>query len=160
MRKSIIAITTSAALLLGGIGIANADKLGEHKGKGGPNVERIAQALELTEEQIIKLDTAMSSSGVEMRQVGRASFAVGKQLRELDPSAPDYQVQVDELKAIASANAAHMVQMRADQQKAMVEILTPEQLAKLEELKEKRQARMEQHKSGKHDKKQMDEYKS
>ncbi|MGB0662584.1 MAG: Spy/CpxP family protein refolding chaperone [Pontibacterium sp.] len=150
MRKSIVAVAVSTALLMGGVNLAQAKPHGfMGMQQGGPKIERLARALDLTDEQVAQLDEAMSAKGVEMRQIGRAAFSLGEQLNTLDPLAADYQAKVEALKSEASTNAAQMVQMRADQQKILADVLTPEQLTKLQQLKEEKAKRFGE-RDGKH----------
>lgn len=166
MRKSLLVIMTSATLLVGGIAAANSDKFGTEqnmdkerkhsmKRDGTPKIERMARALDLTEEQITALDAAMSAKGVEMRQTMRSIGVLRHSLAELDPTSTEYQASVDALKEKAAASASQMMQMHADQRKIFAEILTPEQLTKLTEMKDKMAKRGDHH--GKNHKKGMPE---
>ncbi len=56
-------------------------------------------------------------------------------LRDLDVNASDYDQQVATLVTQAQEKTAEMIQMRAQQKKAMFEILTPEQQEKYQEMR-------------------------
>ena len=95
----------------------------------------IASELDLSGDQKDQLKQLMRDQRDAMFDKRDVMQDMREDLRELDVTATDYDQQVATLVAQAQDQAAQLVLMKADQKKAMFEILTPEQQAKFLELK-------------------------
>ncbi|CAA0107782.1 Uncharacterised protein [BD1-7 clade bacterium] len=143
--KTLTAVTLSAGLLLG-TGAAMA-KPG-HGGHGDNNYRAYfnQEVLQLTSEQRDEIKTIVKKAKTEGRAQREAHRQVS--IAKLDPTAADYQTQVE---AIADAKAAMVkqrilkqAQVRAD----IYQILTPEQREKMLKLDEYRGKQKGKHHHG------------
>ena len=155
MRKSIIIGITAAVIGTGTLaaGMATAgdgwgrcgdreggrhgkhEMMGEYGHKGMKQMRYIASELELSGEQKDQFKQMMRDQRDAMFDKRDVMQDMREDLRGLDVTAADYDQQVATLVVKAQDQAAQLVQMKADQKKAMFEILTPEQQAKFLELK-------------------------
>lgn len=139
MRKSLIVGLSVAALSITGLGAAYASGKYEHGPMMGERyMEEMAQTLKLDNSQQDKMDALHDENRKAMRDNMRSMRDLRTQLHALDTTAADYQQQVDALAKQIAAQTEQMVQMRANQHKAMSEILTPEQRQTLAQMREDR----------------------
>lgn len=150
MNKKLIIGMTAAAISVSGLGAAWAtSKEDDHKGSRMLNY--MAEELELTAEQKAQIAETMKSRH-EARKDGREDHReFRQQLMSLNPDAPDYQKQLDDLVSQAQQRAKQMVMDRAEQQQKLYAILTPEQRTEFAELKQNMSKKWhEKHEDGEH----------
>ncbi len=140
MRTKLIAGIAAATLIAGSATFAYAQEQSNEQGhpRGGHMLERLTQELNLTEEQQASLRETMKENFSEMRE-GMGKYRSDRQaMAKLDPNAPDYQAQLDQLIANAQEAAKERVLMRAEHQKDIYALLTPEQQAQFAKMKQDR----------------------
>ncbi len=151
MRKQLIIGITAAIIgagaLTAGVASAKGDwdrcnggegrhgKYEQMAGKQNMRMSRIAEELGLSKEQKEQMQTLMKTTRNEMKQQRGGMKEMHNALRDLDVNASDYDQQLAALVAKAQERTAEMIQMRAQQKKAMFEILTPEQQEKFMEMR-------------------------
>lgn len=142
MRKTLIIGITALSLTLGGLGIAYASgKVGHGPMMDGRHLDRIGNHLDLTEAQQAQLDELTAGQFTEMRQGMRSMYNLREILHKLDPTAADYDQQVDKLADEIGDKAGNMVRMRANQHQAFNAILTAEQREEFAQMSDKMQER-------------------
>ncbi|MGB0465997.1 MAG: Spy/CpxP family protein refolding chaperone [Pontibacterium sp.] len=160
MRNKLIAGMAVLTLSLGGLGIAYAGgPFGQGCSERGPMghhmKNRMADKLNLTEEQQEKLDNQIAENFADMQKNMRALRSGKQALRNLDPNAADYQAQANKLAAEVAANTESMLLLRAEHRQDFNAVLTEEQRATFAEMKKNRPALGERYfgqgdKKGKH----------
>ncbi len=130
------AVLRLAAILVASAGIALSPAFADHHGAGkhgmqghpgGPDPDRLAEALELTDEQRIEVDEIMNEA---RRQREAAMTEVGSD-------------------ASRAQRMERMRIIRDDTRSKLSEVLTEEQMTKLDKMREQHRARrMEHHQSG------------
>ena len=154
MRKQLIIGITAA--IIGGAtltaGVASADgkwdrcgDRGEGRGKyeqmeghghkGYKRLKYMAEELDLTDAQQDQMKQLFRDQRNAMMDQKDSFHDMREAMRDLDVSAADYDQQVASLMTRAEQNAAAMVKMRAEQKKAIFELLTPEQQSEFLEMK-------------------------
>lgn len=103
------------------------EQMGKHGYKSMKQMRYIAQELELTDEQRDQMKDLMRNQRNAMFDQKDTMQDMREELRDLDVSAADYDKQVAVLVEKAQGSAAELVTIRAEQKKAMFDILTPEQ---------------------------------
>ncbi|WP_028876548.1 Spy/CpxP family protein refolding chaperone [Teredinibacter turnerae] len=98
----------------------------------GRGLEMMEYALDLTTEQKAQIQALRDEHAAARGERGLGNPAA---LSQLDPSAADYQTQLDALAAQAADSARQRVYFHAEMQAKMREILTPEQLEKWQDMK-------------------------
>lgn len=146
MRKQLI-IGITATIIGAGVlsaGLASAkdgwDRCGDrhengHHGKyeqmegkhSARRLDQMADKLSLTAEQKYQMQELFQQPRGQKQDQRDAMRDMHHALRNLDVNAADYDQQVADLVTEAQEQTAQMIQMRAQQKKAMFEILTPEQ---------------------------------
>lgn len=146
MRKQLIIGITAAIIGAGALsaGLASAkdgwDRCGErheggHHGKyeqmdgkhSAMRMTMMTEKLNLTDEQQTQMQELFKSKQDQMQDQRGTMREMHNALRDLDVNAADYDQQVADLVTKAQEKTAQMIQMRAQQKKAMFAILTPEQ---------------------------------
>ncbi len=136
MRKNFLIGVAAATLIAGTTTVAFAyDKNEDRHSRGGHMLERLAEELSLTDDQQASLRSTMKENFSEMRDSMKKHRDSRHALAQLNPNAPDYQAQLDQLIADAQAAAKERVLMKAEHQKEVYAILTPEQQTAFAEFK-------------------------
>ncbi len=151
MRKQLIIGITAAIIgagaLTAGIASAKGDRErcdggeGRHgkyeqmEGKQHMRMSKMADELGLSDEQKDQMQELMKNKRGQMKDQRGGMKSMHNALRDLDVNASDYDQQVATLVTQAQEKTAEMIQMRAQQKKAMFEILTPEQQEKYQEMR-------------------------
>lgn len=153
MRKQVIIGITAAIIGTAtlGSGIASADgkwdrcggegRHGKHErmegygDKGFKRLKHMAAELELTDEQRDQMKQLFRDQRDAMTDLKDQRQDMREAMRDLDVSAADYDQQVAALVEQAQSSAAEQVKLRAEQKKAMFELLTPEQQTEFMEMK-------------------------
>jgi Spy/CpxP family protein refolding chaperone len=133
MRTKLIAGLSAAIITLSGAGftLAHADsdermeKRHEHRIEN--RIEHLTKELSLTTEQQVQLKEQMLSQQEKRGDKQKSRKDVFKQLQKLDPSAADYQTQLNSLVLQAQDQTKSMILEKAEQKAKLFEILTPEQ---------------------------------
>ncbi|NVK40577.1 MAG: Spy/CpxP family protein refolding chaperone [Oceanospirillaceae bacterium] len=153
MRKPLMIALTALTLSAATAGIAAAHEKGDGGwGRHNPEkrMQRMAEELGLSDEQRSQMQALMEQEHGQRteRGSGRETF---RKLRNLDPSAADYQQQLDELVKQAQDQVGERIRARAAHRAAVAEILTDEQEQKLKDWKaERREGWKEHHGKGDH----------
>ncbi|WP_290697372.1 Spy/CpxP family protein refolding chaperone [Amphritea sp.] len=151
MRKQLIIGITAAIIgagaLTAGVASAKGDwdrcdggegrhgKYEQMEGKHHMRMSKMADKLELTDEQKSQMQELMKNKRGQMKDQRGGMKGMHNAFRDLDVNASDYDQQVATLVTQAQEKTAEMIQMRAQQKKAMFEILTPEQQEKYQEMR-------------------------
>ncbi|BBB24752.1 Spy/CpxP family protein refolding chaperone [Amphritea japonica] len=151
MRKQLIIGITAAIIGAGALtaGIASAkgdwERCGGGEGRHGKyeqmegrhdmRMSRMADELELSDEQKSQMQALMKNKRAQMKDQRGGMRGMHNAFKDLEVNAADYDQQVAALVTQAQEKTAEMIQMRAQQKKAMFEILTPEQQEKYLEMR-------------------------
>ena len=104
-------------------------------GKHEMRMSRMAEELELSDEQKNQMQALMKNKREQMKGQRGGMKGMHNAFKDLDVNASDYDQQVAALVTEAQQKTAEMIQMRAQQKKAMFEILTQEQQEKYLEMR-------------------------
>lgn len=140
MNRSIIAIAASF-LILGSTSAMACDGKRDHHRGGFFDVDRLERVIDLTDAQKSELEGIAEQAKAERK----ASFKErkGQHMMSLDPSAADYQTQVQALADANAERAREKTLKMADYRAQVYAVLTPEQRNTLEQKMEKRREKME-----------------
>ncbi|UTW10707.1 Spy/CpxP family protein refolding chaperone [Marinobacterium rhizophilum] len=147
MRKPMMIVLTTLALAGTASGLAMAHGKGDgdrHERHQEKRLERMSEALELTDEQQAQVKALMADSS-DRKADRDEKRELHRQIRDLDSSASDYDTRLDGLIQQAQQQLGEQIRERQAKRVAMQEILTDEQEAKLAEISEKRMEKMEKH---------------
>jgi len=141
MRTKFIAGIAAAVITVSGLGMTAAYAKGsfDHAEK---RIEHLAKKLDLTAAQETELREKMQSKQKDMQAQKQASREIRKQLIQLDPNSEDYEIKLNSLVLEAQEQTKARIMAKAEQQKALFEILTPEQEKSFAELKSDMQHKM------------------
>jgi len=139
MRK-LIAVTATV-LTLGIAGTAIAD--------GMRHFDRMADRLDLTEEQRDQVKELMSAKRDQMKDMRKENKESRKAFAQLNPNDANYEAEVQRFAELAASKASAMVKMRAEQRQEMSKILNEEQMEEYAEMKQKWGDRGGKHHKGK-----------
>lgn len=117
--------------------------------RGDERHERMARVLELSDEQQAQLQQLWSERREAMLERRDERGGKGMALGALDPTADNFDAEVEKLIADAQARVAERIQAQAEMKRKMSEILTPEQREKWQAMMAERGERGE-HGFGKH----------
>lgn len=153
MRKQLVIGITAAVIGAGVLsaGLASAkdgwDRCGDRQeGRHGKyeqmegkhtarRMDMMADKLALSDEQKTQMQELFQNQQGQMKDQRGAMREMHSALRDLDVNASDYDQQVAALVSKAQEQTAQMIQMRAQQKKALFAILTPEQQQKFMEMR-------------------------
>lgn len=102
---------------------------------GGKHFERLAQELELTQEQRSELQTLKQRLQPEMQQLREQGRTLHSRMRELDPGDSAYRGQVEQLAAQRAEFARSRTLLMSEMRAGLHAVLTEEQRAELAALK-------------------------
>lgn len=157
MKKKALIVTALVATLGGGLITAKViageggycDRGGMHKShfgghKGGPmafgmhKMERLAERLDLSDEQRDKVFAILDEARPEMRDTMFELRDERKNFMQLDPQADNYAAETDRMAKLAGEKAEQMVRKMAELKARILAELNDEQRAELEQMMEKR----------------------
>ncbi len=149
MKKLILAITTTALLASAGVTLAQGHRHGQ--GHRGPNIERMLDSIDATDAQRAQIKSIMQSNKAQAKLDFKQIAMTRRALRELDPTASNYNSEVSRLADDLAAATRQATIDRAAIRAQVASVLTAEQRATLEakraENMQKRQERMQQFKA-------------
>jgi protein CpxP len=155
MKKSIIPVAAMVAIAFGSIAAQADDNRPYRDGKPGMNnakkqdhFQRMAERLDLSDEQQARARAIFDNSRKKMKHLHEERRELARALMELDPSARDYDRQV---RAIARKKADLTEKStieRAASRKQFHMLLTEEQRAKAREMRKQFRERMERKRDG------------
>ncbi len=151
MRKPMMIALTALTLSAATAGVAMAHEKGDGGwGRHNPQerMERMAEKLDLSDEQRSQMQALMEKQREQRPQRGEGR-EMYRQLQDLDPSAADYQQQLDDLVKQAQDRVGERIRARAEHRAAVAEILTDEQEQKLADWKKDRRENWKEHHGGK-----------
>ncbi|MFW1678282.1 Spy/CpxP family protein refolding chaperone [Pontibacter sp. JAM-7] len=133
MNKKLLIGLTAAVIITGSTTAAFAYDKHEDKEhyRGSHKIEHLSEQLALTEAQKTSLKQTFKENYSKMKDGMRQHKSHHHALRQLNPTADNYEAELDKLIAEAQANAKERVMMRAEHQKEIFQTLTPEQQEKL-----------------------------
>lgn len=146
-RRLLLASTLIGAMSLGSIAFADGHRgCGKHHKQGGKyseqhmqkRMERLTDKLGLSKEQTEKMQAAMKSKRDTREDFRGQMKAVRENMRNLDPTADDYDVKLAELAKQKAELVRQMTVTKGKQRQTMAQILTPEQRAKMKQLRSER----------------------
>lgn len=148
MRKSMMIVMTTLALAGTASGLAMAHGKGDNDGERHERhqekrLERMSEALDLTEEQQAQVKELMAEPSDRSARRD-AQRELHRQLRDLDTDAADYNERLDALILQAQEQLGEQIRERQAKRAAMQDILTDAQEEKLAEMGAKRMEKMEQ----------------
>lgn len=114
-------------------------------GAHGADRHRMADALNLSDEQRRQMKNIHRAARAEMLRLHDAMEDNREALRRLDPASPGYMRQVNRLAAEKGALVERMVKHRAKVRAAVAAILTPEQRQRAKQLHRDRRLRRDMH---------------
>ncbi len=147
MRKSMMIVLTALTLAgtASGLALAHGKDDGDrHERHQEKRLERMAKALELTDEQQAQVKELMAEPS-DRKGDRDAQRELHRQIRDLDTSAADYDTRLDGLIQQAQQQLDENIRARQAKRIAMEEILTDEQETKMAEMMQKRMEKMEKH---------------
>jgi len=112
--------------------------------------DRLEEPLQLTKEQVTKIDEITDAQYKQMRDSKREKRDLYGAIAELDPTSPDYDAEVDKLAQQAGERVEQMIQSRAEVRQQIAAVLTPEQQEKMKTLKSEMKEKWEGHRRGHH----------
>ena len=149
MKKLILALTTTA--LLAGAGATLAQGPGHGRHHRGPHMARMLDSINASEAQRDQIKAIMDSSKAQAKLDFKQIAMTRRALRELDPTASNYNSEVSRLADDLAAATRQATLDRAAIRAQVASVLTAEQRATLEakraENMQKRQERMQQFKA-------------
>jgi periplasmic protein CpxP/Spy len=147
MRKPMMIVLTTLTLAGTASGLVMAHDKGDgerqerHQEK---RLERMSEALDLTEEQQAQVKELMAES-TDRKGDRESRRELHRQIRDLDTGAADYDTRLDGLILQAQQQLDESIRERQAKRVAMQDILTDEQEAKMAEMMQKRMEKMEKH---------------
>ncbi|WIO73874.1 Spy/CpxP family protein refolding chaperone [Porticoccaceae bacterium LTM1] len=152
--------TTAIALLatISLSGIAMADQHGKKEGgRHHPGMmqmgDRMAEKLQLTEQQREEMRAIHEEYGPRMKELMQSTRETRKALHEAKGSGAS-QSDIDALAKAQGEHQAEMISLRYEIHERMQAVLTEEQRAQMEEMKENRQEKMKERRGKHHDRDQ------
>jgi protein CpxP len=106
----------------------------KHHGGRGPNLERLADRLDMTEQQRAEIKTMLDDSRQQMKGLREQMRANRAQLRDLTQQAEFDEAAVRNVADEQGDLKAEMIVLRARQRHEMKAVLTDEQRVKLDEM--------------------------
>ena len=150
-HKSKVVLTTVGLLAVIGLttaAIACDGERGMHKFDGDraeKSVERMKSHLDLTDQQALQIKTIFETNKTANGDHRSERKAMRQAMMKLDPSAADYEQQVEQLAREQAETMVQKIKAHAQTRKQIHEILTPEQQQKAEAMHEKRMERSKDH---------------
>ncbi|VUD40946.1 hypothetical protein TDB9533_00386 [Thalassocella blandensis] len=141
MNRSIMAIAASVLILGSASAMACDGGKRDHRGGGFFNLEKLDRVLELTDAQKSQLE-AIKEQGKQDRRASMEDRHQ-KNMMSLDPSAADYQTQVQALADENAERAREKTMKMAEYRSQVYAVLTPEQRDLLKQKMEKRREKMQ-----------------
>jgi|GEM_PF-1722423 len=138
MRKQIAIGITSAIVGFGLLSTAFADEDNRSEQRQERFVNKMAKYLELTDAQKMQVADLMDEHQDERMEKMKLMREVRQQISQLDPTAADYDKQLDGLVLQAQQQLGESIRDKAEQRQELAKILTDEQQQKLAEMKQKR----------------------
>lgn len=138
MKKFISSVLLSACIASSALaGGHDGDKFRPHGPGDFMPLHKLAKVLDLSDEQKAELK-ALREEMRENRPERNPENSVPYQFKQLDPSASDYQQNVEQLADISAENARERFLKMAEMRVKIEAILSPEQVAKLKILNERK----------------------
>lgn len=143
LTRSLIGLGLLAGLAMPAVAMAGPGGQGGYgSGQGGPHMDRMAQALNLTDEQQEKMAQVRDKARPEFRKLGRQMRDNRKALFGLDPTAKDYNSKLADLARQQGKLIEQMIVLRGHVRAETDAILTPEQREQAKKLMQERRDRM------------------
>ena len=111
---------------------------------GGPRVELMYEALDLTTEQRQAIDAIQANYRPQLQALRESGRENRRALRETSPDAADYATVVAEASQAAAEHASQMVLLTAELRREVHAVLTPEQQEKALQMRDTMKDRFEQ----------------
>lgn len=150
-RRLFLASTLIGAMSLGSYAIAGGHGgCGKHGGKHGgeyseqrmqKKMERMTEKLGLSAEQSERMKAAMKSKHESMKGFREQKRALHESMRNLDPTAADFDTQLEALANQKAELTRQMTIAKGKQRQTMANILNKEQRDKMQQMRTERKAR-------------------
>jgi len=101
-------------------------------------MSRFASKLGLNDEQKIQFESAKKNQRIIMKPLRDKKQSLRVQLKNLDPTAADYDEKLTGLANIKAGLTRQMMMARGETRKQMAKILTAEQQAKMKQMRKRR----------------------